>query len=156
MADETLAPCPFCGNGPHADGKWGVGVGGDEAGKEFGVICSGCGASSSLTCESESEAIAAWNRRAPAEAARGAWRTIDSAPRDGMKVDLWAVFWNGVIGEPQGERCVNGRFKDGGWEDQWGNRLDWEDGPDDEGITSWRRVTHWQPLHAPPDAEEDK
>lgn len=61
---DALAPCPFCGKGPHADGKWGVGVGCDEAGKEFGVICSGCGASSSLTCESKSAAIAAWNRRA--------------------------------------------------------------------------------------------
>lgn len=89
---------------------------------------------------------------ASAGAEERGWQPIDSAPRDGTKADLWAVFWNGVVGEPIGERCVNGCFKDGGWRDQWGNRLDWEDGPDDEGITSWRRVTHYMPLPAPPGA----
>ena len=81
---------------------------------------------------------------------RDGWRDISTAPRDGTPVDLWVVFWNGVVGEPRGERSGNCNFKGDGWHDQWGNRLDWEDGPDDEGIISWRRVTHWMPLPAPP------
>lgn len=71
---EELKPCPFCGKTQAKDGKFGVGVAATqgmnergeyvEEGRQWSVICSGCGSSCSLYCDTEAEAIAAWNRRA--------------------------------------------------------------------------------------------
>ena len=52
-----LKPCPFCGD----DGiEIHDGLGGDE---QLAVICFMCGSSGGY-CDTEAEAIAAWNRRA--------------------------------------------------------------------------------------------
>lgn len=71
MSTKTeLLPCPFC-----ASENIGVGASQDmddagnyiEEGRQWTVLCNGCGASSSLYSHSEGEAIAAWNTRAPAQ-----------------------------------------------------------------------------------------
>jgi Lar family restriction alleviation protein len=63
---SDLLPCPFCGStrvGIAAtqemeNGKY------IEEGRDWSVLCDGCGASCSAYCESEQEAEKAWNTRA--------------------------------------------------------------------------------------------
>ena len=77
------------------------------------------------------------------EAGEG-WRPIESAPRDGTKVDLWGI--NHLHYAKRGERIAN---------IAWGPVMDWMGHERDD----WRhgqgesfQPTHWRPLPAPPAA----
>jgi hypothetical protein len=66
------------------------------------------------------------------------WQPIETAPKDGTKVDLWVIF------KEAGPR----RFPDAHWNDKLGgwqlgeyNALDYMTPP---------TITHWKPLPAPP------
>jgi hypothetical protein len=73
------------------------------------------------------------------------WRPIESAPKDGTKIDLWVVPPPGLISHGAG-RLVDCWFFEGGWRT--------EDHAADEGwdYVVWE-ATHWKPLPAPPTAE---
>lgn len=60
------------------------------------------------------------------------WQPIETAPRDGVMVDLWTEYWG---------RIANCRWDQGKW---WHLRKGHEE--------SELGATHWQPLPAPPDA----
>ena len=99
---EALLPCPFCAASPK------VGFHGDEDGGYHYCECMACRRPEGLEAErfigvhaeSEAEAISAWNRRAslPSAAASGesvqevAWRSMDSAPKDGTLLRLLVDF----------------------------------------------------------------
>lgn len=97
MTDETtqaLLPCPFCG---HAEMHAMLGVGGGDRG--YSMLCGGCGVRQGSAGRSQSEAITAWNTRLahsrPSQASdAGCWRPMDSAPRDGTRVNLC---WNDCL-----------------------------------------------------------
>lgn len=63
MSEEykDLLPCPFCGS-DSAD----LGTSQDDGITKWSVLCSKCGASCSLYCDSESHAVELWNMRTPA------------------------------------------------------------------------------------------
>lgn len=54
--NDILQPCPFCGSTE-------VAIGSSHKKTQWAVICSKCGASCSLYCESEQDAITSWNTR---------------------------------------------------------------------------------------------
>jgi Lar family restriction alleviation protein len=58
-ARGELLACPFCGST-----RVGIGASQDDPATQWSVICSGCGSSCSLYCETEQEAVASWNTRA--------------------------------------------------------------------------------------------
>jgi len=91
---ERLGPCPWCGEVPNED-SYALRDGGYKYG---GVVC-GCGVQGPDVRTDYREwpawkpaAIAAWNeRRAPAEAgAPSGWQPIETAPRDGRPLLLFA------------------------------------------------------------------
>jgi Lar family restriction alleviation protein len=59
---EELKPCPFCG--AHAKGGDGPVLRVGELGYHY-VFCNGCGSSGPENAFFQTEAIPAWNRRAP-------------------------------------------------------------------------------------------
>lgn len=69
----------------------------------------------------------------------GEWQPIETAPKDGERVDLWAT---DIFGHGQ-------RFADCYWQiAQWPEQHDrWVGLP--EGRRNWN-PTHWQPLPEPP------
>jgi len=73
------------------------------------------------------------------------WQPIETAPKDGTKVDLWGI--NHLHYAKRGERIVNVTW--GRVTDFLGNeRLDWRHYRG-EGY----QPTHWMPLPAPPEAK---
>jgi hypothetical protein len=108
------------------------------------------------------EALRPFREAAEAKAREDAWQPIETAPRDGGGIDVWAVYFNtGPDGDTQeGRRYTDARWRQGGiegggWHDGRGNRIEWcDDGPDKEGYFSGRSVTHWRPLPAPPALEQ--
>lgn len=84
----------------------------------------------------EARAVSAERERDELRAAQG-WRTIDSAPRDGTKVDLWS----------------RSHYGDGRITDAWYVGNEWfvfNDIGTPEAISHHHHVTHWQPLPSPP------
>lgn len=66
---SDLRNCPFCGSAAYDDEEtWAVF--GRRTGHKWAVACSFCEASSP-GANSQGEAIAAWNRRAPAQGEEG-------------------------------------------------------------------------------------
>jgi hypothetical protein len=78
------------------------------------------------------------------------WRDIETAPKDGTVIDLWAqVYAHKSRDSDEMMVSVEFRVADAqwfmdGWRDIAGNSL----GYDMEGLV----FTHWQPLPAPPEA----
>lgn len=73
------------------------------------------------------------------EYAGGGWRPIETAPKDGTKVQLW-------LRAPY-SRCVTAQ-----WFEPWGN---WQDGGFPSDLDEFSGIgssvpTHWRPLPAPP------
>lgn len=72
------------------------------------------------------------------------WQPIETAPKDGTKVDLWCI--NHLHYAKAGQRVCNV---------DWGRVTDWMGNERDD----WRhghgedlQPTHWQPLPPPPEA----
>ena len=69
------------------------------------------------------------------QGARMMWQPIETAPKDGERIDVWfelgshAARWPNVFWDSRRER--------------------WTSGPTDQGIIHWN-ATHWMPLPAPP------
>jgi len=65
---------------------------------------------------------------------RTPWLPIETAPKDGTEIDVWA-----------GERVTNAHFRNGEWRE-------WSQG--EFGYSDWRRireqVTHWMPIPQAP------
>lgn len=132
---DAMKPCPFCGGEAILEPcgvRWSVGC----TEKEGADFCMGY--QSLTTFSRQAEAIAAWNRRAPVE---GQWRPIESAPKDGTVVDLFARSAGFSAGPGRIPECW---FSDGRW---W--RWDSQYG-DDQCRSRVSNVTHWQPLPPPP------
>lgn len=127
---EELKPCPFCEGDPA------------PLDENNHTSCT------NVTCGSTAYMhVDAWNNR-PAmkayarieelEAELGGWLSIESAPQDGTKVDLWAKFEN------SGWR----RVADAHWN---GKLNDWQLGQYNAADYMVRPViTHWMPLPSPP------
>jgi hypothetical protein len=62
------------------------------------------------------------------------WRGIESAPKDGTKIDLWVVF-------PKGAH----RYADGYWDDG-----EWRLSVPESWYDPRPQITHWMPLPLPP------
>lgn len=116
-----LLACPFCGEAPI---YWAPAI---------TVHCGSCNAS--LPKVHKSEAIAAWNRRAGGEG----WQSIETAPRDGSKFDVW-------MGRDGYRIC------DVYWADiqEWWS-TDGAYGPEEPTpLAAYPQPTHWRPLPAAP------
>lgn len=81
------------------------------------------------------------------------WQPIETAPKDGTKVDLW-VITRGCY-ENKDERIPDASWEDGGWgtcETLQGTYGHWHfeyDGPAKKGHHCVK-PTHWMPLPNPP------
>jgi len=129
-------PCPFCNGAAHS----GYAKFNDDAGwcGCESVDCPGWGACAQH--QTEADAVAAWNRRAPEAQA---WRAIETAPRDGTRILIAdgrstdAAYWS---------QCAKGY---GG-----SKRYPWVILDETNGVNGMTEThpTHWQPLPAPPGA----
>lgn len=63
------------------------------------------------------------------------WRTIDSAPKDGERIDVWFR-----LSDSHGARWVNVHWMP--------RRERWANGPTDQGVLHWF-ATHWMPIEPP-------
>lgn len=76
------------------------------------------------------------------------WQSIETAPKDGTRVDLWAKTWL-----PAFDKFESRRFSDCYWTkgDSMTNRhAMWA------GMDSNFHATHWMPLPSPPQAPQEK
>lgn len=72
----------------------------------------------------------------------GAWCSIETAPKDGTKIDIWAKTWL-----PDKDEFVGRRFPDCYWyKPPWDSNKQ----PGWEGIPAGYRPTHWKPLPESP------
>lgn len=71
----------------------------------------------------------------------GGWQTIDSAPTDGMEVDVWLAPLSETGDALIPCRVPDAFYEDGAWY--------WR-GSGDKPIRIWHRITHWKPKPAPP------
>ncbi len=116
---SELLPCPFCGADGPSTADTGV----------YWIRCTSCMVEGA-PFDTEAEAIAFWNRRAPAQSA---WQPIETAPREqtvlvtgGDAIYPVTACWSGLSDE-----C-------------W-----WVDGQEDIHVEiGW--PTHWMPLPAGP------
>lgn len=81
------------------------------------------------------------------------WRPIESAPETLAAADLWVIYHDPATDHHHACRFAD-CYKDRGiWRDRGGNAVAWgprETGLDGEPDDSYREITHWQPLPAPP------
>jgi hypothetical protein len=70
------------------------------------------------------------------------WQPIDTAPKDGTRVDLWAKMWQVYNDEFTGKRFADCYWTNG--DSMSGRHAHWR-----ELDPSWR-PTHWMPLPEPP------
>ena len=81
------------------------------------------------------------------------WQPIETAPKDGRRIDLWVEHTSG-LGKTTGQRFTNAKWYAERWTDNYGNALEWRVGPVEveEGCSpdEGRTVTHWRPLPEPP------
>ncbi len=70
------------------------------------------------------------------------WQTIDSAPKDGTRVDLWAKCWLAHSDKFDYMRCPNCYWSKG--ESEFNRRAGWTN------LESGWFPTHWMPLPDPP------
>jgi len=110
--------------------------------------------------------IALWVAPPPSPTQEGGWQPIESAPKDGTVLDLWAVHTS-CLGERTGQRYVNSKWQvcpqgytSDGWRDSGGNKLEWRVDPTqvEEGCSpeEGRTVTHWMPLPPAPQPKEGR
>lgn len=83
-----LEPCPFCGASGDRLARAQIFAGDVSI---WSVECLDCGAERASD-ESQQEADAFWNTRALRPAA-DEWQDIETAPKDGRRVILWAEQW---------------------------------------------------------------
>ncbi len=72
------------------------------------------------------------------------WQPIETAPKDGTRVDLWVRDHYCTFTDSSHGRVANARFENGKWHDphmEWGNG-----GP----LGMCARPTHWMPIPAAP------
>jgi hypothetical protein len=147
-----LLPCPFCGerriflNEP-ADGH-----------RYGSVNCPAClvHMPEEVRDAEHHELIDCWNTRATG------WQPIETAPKDGSKIDLLFEYPRGRQNECQWRE--GGIYGDGDWywsKPQWGCQpglgIDWHLLPESEWTTEHypnMAPTHWMPLPAPPTTED--
>lgn len=122
---------------PHGDtGRYGNDADGKAVAKLWNAWRAG-----ELASAAENAAL----RERVAEMEGAGWQPIETAPRDGTKIDLWGI--NHLHYAKKCERLVNTSW---GPVTDWigGERLDWKHGRG-EGF----EPTHWMPLPAPPSAD---
>lgn len=74
------------------------------------------------------------------------WQPIETAPKDGTRVDLWMH----DVDHPAGYRMADARWEDDRWQVAW--RF-WVEGGGQDSKGRWHiRATHWMPLPEPPRA----
>lgn len=85
------------------------------------------------------------------------WQPIDSAPRDGTKIDVWRdgkrycdVFWSFSRNAATGEALVDPVWD--GWAQEGSVGMSYTPNYIDYGHENWKRrePTHWMPLPQPP------
>jgi hypothetical protein len=83
----------------------------------------------------------------------GEWKPIESAPKDGTHVDGWAV--NTVTGKPVG-RFTNMWWEHDAWQCGTARGFYWDIEAPINAATGQPvvKLSHWQPLPAPPSQEE--
>ena len=79
------------------------------------------------------------------EAEPKGWRTMDSVPKDGAKVDLWVRPWDAFANGNAG-RVPGAWYEDGEW---W--RWVWTSR---RAIKDAGEPTHWRPLPLPPEPQK--
>ena len=131
-------PCPWCRGATIKTRHLGQWAGVDM----YAALCQteGCGATGP-TRDTEPAAIAAWNRRAPG------WRPIETAPRDGTLVLLWAESIGLHVAYLHQEWSWTKFRVIRTWQALWCEK---QSGDEDEGI----KPTHWMPLPEPPEAKQ--
>lgn len=128
MVSDALLPCPFCGatcttfNVPTHNAQTGEMVDGGPV----GVQCMGCTAVLPAGFDTEAEAVAAWNKRSGGE-----WVSVEERLPEPGEIALCITSY--------GVRFVGINEAEGGEVWRYAG-LDLES----------RKVTHWQPLPAPP------
>jgi hypothetical protein len=77
----------------------------------------------------------------PGKEVRQEWQPIETAPKDGTRIDVWVPTWLRT-----GNRMPNAKWRDGRWSFWWEPTQEWlsieeeyEGGP-----------SHWMPLPPPP------
>lgn len=131
---EELKPCPICGDAP----KTGTHSGSDDTGERWAYHAVSCHKDDhTIICdrgETMAESIAAWNRRAiPSPSA---WRTMESAPKDGTSI----IGYQATEGDFH--KCMGVVWS---WEAK-----DYWHCADYPGL----QPTHWQPLPSPPESAD--
>ena len=114
----------------------------DEDGCAHAYICRKCGDG---RFEDTADAVAWLKEPEPRGQEDGAWRPIETAPKDGTPVRLYAAALVHEDFNPSGS--VEGYWQD---DEGWVGAL-W-DGCQDCWNATTIRPSHWQPLPAPPEA----
>ena len=79
------------------------------------------------------------------------WQPIETAPRDGTKVLVWAVKWAGEIHGPTDSAVCDIASFSNGHSDYPGT--DWWDCAGGDAYATWCIPSHWMPLPAPPGSD---
>ncbi len=131
---RQLLQCPFCEGDPA------------EPDENKHTYCTNiaCGSSAYMHVDAWNKrpSLGAYARIAELERELGGWLTIDDAPTDGTRVDLWVTF------ERTGSRRVTNAYwnsKVGDWQINEYNAADYVVRP---------KITHWMPLPAAPAKQE--
>lgn len=137
---SDLLPCPFCGGEAKYYSRDNNGGGFGQNPTDHWISCEQCYASMGLF-DNRKEAIAAWNRRAPA------WQPIATAPKDGRSVLLWGkVTWYDESEFDTADcKAVVGYYTDQEWRSETEN-------PYSDII--WPEA--WQPMPQPPAPASDE
>jgi Lar family restriction alleviation protein len=135
-----LLPCPFCGEEAEISEYTALGAGITTC----TVTCVECGAATDIfLAEEKGQAIAAWNRRAALSAPQeSGWQAIDTAPKDGTEIDVWAEP-NAIYRKLNFLPCRMPHVR-------WMTRYErWS------GMAEGYVPTHWRPLPPPPGEQQE-
>lgn len=129
MSDE-IKPCPFCEGDPAPL----------DENNHTSCTNIACGSTAYMHVDAWNNrpAMKAYARIEELEAELGGWIPIETAPKDGTSVSLWAILQGQDVGQWWPEATWDGE----GWrvdDGYGGGRL----------VRAWN-ITHWMPLPTPP------